>query len=98
MESSIITKDIEVFTIESSNHLKNLTAESLFTKIKITKRNCGKSSMSWPLSKRKKKVIPSEPISDDKIVQDPQSMCEIMNNFFVYVGKNLADKIQPVTN
>ena len=46
----------------------------------------------------KKKVIPSELISDDKIVQDPQSICEIMNNFFANVGKNLADKIQPVTN
>ena len=48
--------------------------------------------------KKKKKVIPSELISDDKIVQDPQSICEIMNNFFVNVGKTLADKIQPVTN
>ena len=52
--------------------------------------------MSWPLSKRKKN--PSKLISDDEIVPDPQSICEIMNNFFVNVGKNLADKIQPVTN
>ena len=49
--------------------------------------------MSWPLLKRKKKVIPSELISDDEIVQDPQSISEIMNSFFVNVGKNLADKI-----
>ena len=54
MESSINTKDIEMFSIESSNQLKNLTTESLFTKIKMTKKNCGKSSTSWPLLKRKK--------------------------------------------
>ena len=54
--------------------------------------------MIRPLLKRKKKVIPSELISDDKIVQDPQSICEIINKFFVNVGKALADKIQPVTN
>ena len=53
---------------------------------------------SWPFLKRKKKVIPSELISDDKIVQNPQSICEIMNNIFVNVGKNLADKTQPITN
>ena len=39
-----------------------------------------------------------ELISDEEILQDPQSICEIMNNFFVNVGKNLADKIQPATN
>ena len=48
--------------------------------------------------KKKKTVIPSELISDDEIVQDPQSICEIINSFFVNVGKNLADKLQPVTN
>ena len=55
--------------------------------------------MSWSLLKRKK-VIPSELISDDEIVQDPQrqSIFQIMNSFFVNVGKNLADKIQPITN
>ena len=39
--------------------------------------------------KKKKKVISLELISDDEIVQDPLSICEIMNNFFVNVGKNL---------
>ena len=46
----------------------------------------------------KKKNIPSKLISDDKIVQDPQNICEIKNNFYVSVGKNLTDKIQLVTN
>ena len=48
--------------------------------------------------KKKKKVIPLEVISSNEIVHNPQSICEIMNIFFVNVCKNLADKIQPITN
>ena len=48
--------------------------------------------------KKKKKVIPLEVISGNEIVHNPQSFCEIMNIFFVNVCKNLADKIQPITN
>ena len=49
-------------------------------------------------STKKKKVIPSKLISDDEIVQDTLSICQIMNSFFVNVGKSFADKIQPITN
>ena len=49
--------------------------------------------MNWPLLKRRKKVIPLELISDDKIVQDPQNISEIVSSFLVNVGKNDADKI-----
>ena len=49
--------DVEMFSIESSNQLKNLTTEILFTKIKMTKRNYRNSSMSWPFLNRKKKLL-----------------------------------------
>ena len=44
--------------------------------------------------KPKKKNFPTELETHDGITQDPQQICNKLNDFFVNVGKNLADTFQ----
>ena len=87
-----------MFSIESSNQLKESYYRDSFYQNKNDQEKLRKVINELAFIKKKQKVIPSQLISDDKIVLDPQSICEIMKNFFVNVGKNPADKIHPVTN
>ena len=89
-----------MFSIESSNLQMILTTEIFFCQNQNHQEKLWKVINELAFNKKEKKstVIPSKLISDDEIVQDPQSICEIMNSFFVNVGKNLADKLQSVTN
>jgi len=45
-------------------------------------------------TKTKKKNFPVELDTHDGIIKDPQKICNEMNNFFVNIGKNLANSIK----
>jgi len=45
-------------------------------------------------TKTKKKNFPIELETHDGVITDPHKICNEMNNFFVHIGKNIADSIK----
>ena len=60
---------------------------------KITQKKHGKSEMNWHLIKKKNKYTTKLIITLGDTITDQQSIAEEFNNYFVNIGKSMADSI-----